>query len=54
MTEMLSAAALAQAVHAGRLSPVDVAERCAEAIRAREAEGHAFASLDLPALLTAA
>lgn len=54
MTEMLSAAALAQAVHAGRLSPVDVAERCAEAIRAREEEVRAFASLDLPGLLAAA
>lgn len=51
MTEMLSAAALAQAVHAGRLSPVDVAERCAEAIRAHEDEVRAFASLDLPGLL---
>ena len=54
MTEMLSAAALAQAVHAGRLSPFDVAERCAEAIRAHEDEVRAFASLDLDALLEAA
>ncbi|WP_428030611.1 amidase [Ancylobacter sp.] len=54
MTEMLSAAALAQAVHAGRLTPVDVAERCAEAIRAQEDEVRAFASLDLDALLAAA
>lgn len=51
---MLSAAALAQAVHAGRLSPVDVAERCAEAIRAQEADVRAFASLDLDALVAAA
>ncbi|ADH89612.1 Amidase [Ancylobacter novellus DSM 506] len=50
MTEMLSAAALAQAVRAGRLTPADVAERCAEAIRAQEGEVRAFASLDLDAL----
>lgn len=51
MTEMLSAAALAQAVRAGRLTPTDVAERCIEAIRDREDAVHAFASLDLDALL---
>lgn len=51
MTEMLSAAALAQAVRAGRLTPADVAERCAEAIRAQEGEVRAFASLDLDALV---
>ncbi|CAA0094429.1 Glutamyl-tRNA(Gln) amidotransferase subunit A [Starkeya nomas] len=54
MTEMLSAAALAQAVRAGHLSPADIAERCAETIRAREDEVRAFASLDLDGLLAAA
>lgn len=54
MTEMLSAAALAQAVRSGHLSPADVAERCAATIRAREEEIRAFASLDLDALLAAA
>ncbi|WGD31801.1 amidase [Ancylobacter sp. WKF20] len=54
MTEMLSAAALAQAIRAGHLSPADVAERCLEAIAARESEVGAFASFDAEALRAAA
>lgn len=54
MTEMLSALALAEAVRTGRLSPADIAERCTEAIAAREAEIGAFAAIDLEALRAAA
>ncbi|MBB3772103.1 Asp-tRNA(Asn)/Glu-tRNA(Gln) amidotransferase A subunit family amidase [Angulomicrobium tetraedrale] len=54
MTEMLSAAALAQAIRAGRLTPLDVAERCLEAIRTREGDVQAFTALDADALLTQA
>ncbi|HSI41153.1 MAG TPA: amidase [Xanthobacteraceae bacterium] len=54
MTEMLSALALADAVHAGRLTPAAVAERCAEAIAAHEGDVAAFAALDLPRLHAAA
>ncbi|MCS0493681.1 amidase [Ancylobacter sp. MQZ15Z-1] len=51
MTEMLSAAALAHAVRAGRLTPADIAERCAETIRAQEPQVRAFATLDLDGML---
>jgi Asp-tRNA(Asn)/Glu-tRNA(Gln) amidotransferase A subunit family amidase len=54
MTEMLSALALAEAVRAGRLSPADIADRCADTIAAREAEIGAFAAVDLGALRQAA
>lgn len=54
MTEMLSAAALAQAIHAGRLSPLDVAERCLAAIRAQDDDVRAFAAFDGEALLAQA
>ena len=51
---MLSAVALAQAIRAGHLTPLDVAERCVETIRAREAEVQAFAAFDADALLAGA
>lgn len=51
---MLSAHALASAIRAGRLTPADVAARCAEAIRTREPQIHAFTALDLDGLLAAA
>ncbi|MBS9475612.1 amidase [Ancylobacter sp. VKM B-3255] len=54
MTEMLSAAALAQAIRAGRLSPADVTALCLEAIAAREPEIKAFAAFDPEALTRAA
>lgn len=54
MTEMLSALALAEAVRAGRLSTVDIAERCADIIAAREDELKAFASVDPDGLIEAA
>ncbi|QJP12214.1 amidase [Starkeya sp. ORNL1] len=54
MTEMLSALALAEAVRSGRLSPADIADRCADTIAAREAEIGAFAAIDLDALRQAA
>lgn len=47
---MLEAAALAEDVKTGRLSPLDVVERCAQAIAAREPEIRAFAALDLEVL----
>ncbi|MBS7539782.1 amidase [Ancylobacter lacus] len=47
---MLSARALAADIRSGRLTPLDVAERCAAAIAAREAEVGAFAALDLDGL----
>lgn len=50
---MLSALALAEAVRTGRLSPADIAEHCADAIAAREAEIRAFAAIDLDALRAA-
>ncbi len=50
MTEMLSARALAADIRSGRLTPLAVAERCAAAIAAREAEIGAFAALDLDGL----
>lgn len=51
---MLSAAALAQAIHAGHLTPHDVAERCIAAVRAQEADVQAFAAFDADALLVGA
>ncbi|WP_210255268.1 amidase [Ancylobacter pratisalsi] len=51
---MLSAVALAHAIHAGRLSPADVAERCAQTIRACEPDIRAFATLDLDTMLARA
>lgn len=54
MVQMLSAAGLAQAVRSGHLTPAAVAERCVEAISAREAEIRAFAHLDTHRLLAAA
>jgi Asp-tRNA(Asn)/Glu-tRNA(Gln) amidotransferase A subunit family amidase len=44
---MLPALDLARRIEAGKLSPVAVIERCAEAIMAREAEVGAFVTLDL-------
>ncbi|MCJ8142472.1 amidase [Ancylobacter sp. A5.8] len=54
MNAMLEAATLARDVRSGRLTPTDVAERCAAAIEASEAEIRAFATLDLAALRAAA
>lgn len=51
---MLSAAALAQSIRAGHLTPHDVAERCIEAVRAQEADVQAFAAFDADALLVGA
>ncbi|MCK0196808.1 amidase [Ancylobacter sp. 6x-1] len=47
MTTLLSAAALAAAIREGRLTPLALAERCAERIAALEPEIGAFAALDL-------
>jgi Asp-tRNA(Asn)/Glu-tRNA(Gln) amidotransferase A subunit family amidase len=44
---MLSAIALARRVEAGEATPSGLVEQCAEAIAAREADIHAFTTLDL-------
>lgn len=44
---MLSALDLARRIEAGELTPMQVLDRCAEAITAREPEVGAFAALDL-------
>lgn len=51
---MLLARDLAFDIHAGRLSPFELVERCAEAIAAQEKDVRAFVSLDLDAARAAA
>jgi len=51
MSEMLSAVALAHAVRTGRLTPSDIALRCAENIRRLEPEIGAFVTMDLDGMV---
>src|SRR3984893_15267036 len=54
MPGMLSALDLARRIEAGELTPRAVVDMCAEAIAAREKEGHAFVVCDLVAARQAA